>query len=502
MATQLSSKQDGSSERPQRSGNILRIPKEHLWYYVIPLFFIVGFEVIKASHHSIFIGPGRKTLDIWATGFWLLDAMAATIVTFVMIRITIKFEEVHDDLEAMRHAALALARDLTETNDEVAGNTERMKAVSGTVASQSRIMEVAYTQLRPVFHDNPKLEDEFYASLAALSSGWAAILVAEAENKYADDVLPETHVALRCWGSAIRCYFAEESRDIERRTVASNLPVYLKLIDTIVEDVREIADKDNRKVELFASANLLPSEYYNWGPERRPSAYMDDYRDTIEKWRKAGIPIDRVIVVTDFNTNDEALKELRVEADLLGLQSFEKLVIDVRSEIICDRVTRRPKLLSKDDRHRFILGEPIVTTDVDDRYGIAPSNGFHPAINWQIELISRRSVGSVFDEDVRSTAGGSAKCLRLQKPEDATLLQLLPAVVASAKDVRRSVDFMAIRVSDGTATKTIACLAARAKPNDETMLLHFITTSKELAEIDEYIAKAASQAQSVVDLIK
>lgn len=498
MASQLSSKPGGSKplSKPRRRRGLFALRPDEYWKNFWPVLFVIGFEAVKAAHHSVFVGHHLRLIDPEATAFWGLDMLAAALVTFVMIRIFLKFEEVHDELDEMSDAAHDLAEHLTATGAQVTSSTERLTSVADQVASHSEMLHTMYDALRPIFQGNPDVAGAFYDSMRVLTTGWATILLEEAENTYADDVLPDAHVALRCWGSAIQCYLGEEAADIKKRTVASNLPVYLELINTVVKDIRKIAVERGRRVELFASANLLPSQYYNWGPEARHSVFMDAYRDRLRRWRNEGVNIRRVIVVHGAeDKTDDSLEALRAEIVPLGLASERALRQDATKSIVCkDDVDNTPKLMPIDEIRRLILEEMPTDNIADPRQAYAIAASFND-MNWLARHEVKRRLFDVFEGEMHSGAGAS-KCFILNDPTDVDLLRLLPTITGFAGDQQRSADFLAIRVSDDSATKTIACLAARAKPNEETMLLHFITTRDELEAIDQYISRVESGQQS------
>jgi hypothetical protein len=505
MVSPLSSKPASSNtlSKQDRRRGLFALRRDELWRNIWPVLFVLGFEAVKAAHHSVFVGPHLKLIDPEATAFWTLDMLAAGLVTFVMVRIFLKFEDLHDELDEMSGAAHNLAEHLTATGTIVASNTERLSGVADQVASHSEMLHTMYETLRPVFHESPDVAVRFYDSMRDLTTGWAKILLEEDKNTYADDLLPEAHVAVRCWGSAIQCYLGEEATDIKKRTVASNLPVYLELINTVVQDIRKIANERDLRVELFASANLLPSQYYNWGPEERHSKFMDDYRDRLRRWRTEGVNIRRVIVVdaTEDKT-DESLEALRAEIAPLGLASERALQIDATKSIVCKNdVDNTPKLMPIDEIRRLTLEELPTVSKVDTRQAYAISASFRD-VDFRARHEVKLRLFEVFEKEMHSGTGAS-KCFILNDPGDIDLLQLLPTITGFAGDQQRSVDFMAIRVSDGNAIKSIGCVAARAKPNEETMLLHFITTSLELQAIDQYISRVESGTQSkpLADLI-
>jgi hypothetical protein len=88
----------------------------------------------------------------------------------------------------------------------------------------------------------------------------------------------------------------EEVLDITNRSLATNIGVYIKLISSLVDRVLAESKGEDLKVELLATAVLLPVEYYNW-KEYKPEPheqylslsgtsldFMDKYREKMKAW--------------------------------------------------------------------------------------------------------------------------------------------------------------------------------------------------------------------------
>jgi len=327
--------------------------------------FVLAFEVVKAIHHSIFIAPMHE-IDYWATAFWGLDSVVAAIVTFVMIKVAFSFDRLEGVLEEEGSRARNLSDQFSETQqniEELSAELSRIQIQmqSELVKTQGQIQNVAHAieskgdmlrifsadRVRNVLDRNSYLYEDLFGGLNSITRAWAGLIQDEADNSYA--FVNGENLGLRCWSTAIETYLQEEALDIGARTVATNLALYIKLIDAVVGTFLECAERWDLKVELFASTNLLPREYYNWREYTDQSAddlingvrmeFMDDYRDRIKHWlkTKSRLSLKRVVLVQNLQIpNREVADEIGSRLSELSVRPYQELSMQGRCRVLWD----------------------------------------------------------------------------------------------------------------------------------------------------------------------
>src|SRR5437016_6386064 len=104
------------------------------WWMVGAVVVVLSFEIVKAIHHSIFIGPDKQ-LDPWSTAFWGLDALVAAIVTIVMVKVALSFDRLEGVLSQQSQVATNLSQAFLKTSNELDELRTKMQEVARAVVA-------------------------------------------------------------------------------------------------------------------------------------------------------------------------------------------------------------------------------------------------------------------------------------------------------------------------------------------------------------------------------
>jgi hypothetical protein len=483
-----------------------------LFFALSAVAFVLAFEMVKASHHARLMHIG-ETVDRELTAFWFLDALAAGLVTFALVWVALSFERMDGLLHAQGVRSDALVRQLLAAKTELVQaqdnlstlKTQMQDSVRGLAAGVSFLETVNSPELRRVLDSDSTLQAGFISSLANLTGAWAQLIKIEFDNDHTR--INGTRYGLICWRVAIETYLAEEAMDIAKRTVATNLGVYVKLIENIVNTVLSLVEGSATSVDLFASTNLLPAEFFNWKEYQSAESehrsrlgtsllFIDRYRQTIKKWLalKPGPTLTRVVVVQDLS--GDAQQKHGPVLDALGIQSFERLDEQARDKILCDANTGEPQRFPVPKLKDFKEVDSTLLEQHSGAEAYAIDRRFRAdkADKLAAANLSKLRLIDVFAQQLHSSPTDKhALYFRINNEECVKHLDHLPTIPVEGASLK-SADFIAIRLKFGDTSKVVACIAAQLKPNLETMALHLITTRAELEDVEKFIDYATTRS--------
>lgn len=465
---------------------------------------VFAYEVMKASHHAQLVGFNK--IDIEVTAFWVLDAMVAPIMTFALVYVALSFER-------LEHVVGEVAHRLWSTREDLNTTTEEMKNVSKALISEVKIFKHLNSTELGHLENNSALTASLLESLANLTKSWTSLVATEAA---ASKALESYNIGLLCWSKTIEAYLKEEAEDIDRRILATNVGVYIKLIESLVEEVVKAAHAlrpGGARVELFASSNLLPREFYNYNYNWRDGRdlgqsgltglgleFLEDYRERIARWLGSNqIPISlrRVLLVRDASAQDPDLLDLGIPLrDDLHVQLNLKILCtgDIPVKIPLERMAEYGITVPSTAAARF---------NGHFAYGIAQTFDAGHYTRIRDENLQIKTLREVFVREWHSIpTGRNALFLPIRSDSTRDFMELLPSLPAGSAARARSIrcpDFLAIRVFDeeGTFDRVVACLAAQLKPTYETMLLHLITDEKVLRRVGTCIDYMGRHGESI-----
>jgi len=486
---------------------------------------VIVYEVFKAFEHASLPGPGQH-VDIPFTSFWILDAFTAAIVTFALVYVSLSLRRMDESMRAHEAAAAGILKQLQDTathvltlqgelkglQSELAQTKRDIENVSAGLISKDSILRGLQSEnLQKAYAADSSLQPNFLKGLQRLTSAWGTLIENEFANTYA--IVDGTNYSLLCWKVAIQAYLEEEALDIKSRTVATNIGLYIKLIESLVDEVLRKVEGTSTTVDIFASANILPVEYFNWRDDSAQTdkhegipgisrPFMDDYRAKIKTWleRPNGPTITRVFLV---NNLERPGAEERQILGGMSLPRFEKLRRQAHLRVICDAATGRPKKMRVEqiaaftDVPRWLLDEHRGS----EAYAIA--DYFHTqGKTLASENLSDQPLFDVVAEELHSkpVAAGAlnshARYLALSDAESLQYLKLLPTIPSSRAGEIKSPDFLVIRLKTAATVRTIACIAAELDPDFETMALRLVTSQKELQNLEKFIDYATRDSKT------
>jgi hypothetical protein len=458
---------------------------------------VIVYEVIKASHHATYVGFNRNA-DWPLTGFWIMDGVVATIVTFALVWVSLSFERMEEHLRHQRQESKVLSDRFDHTTINLIDTNAQLLNVARTVAAAGGIIKSLNSpELWEVLKKDTSLAASFMGNLNNIAEVWSTLLSTEGKNEFS--VFGDQNLSLACWSVAIDTYLKEEVRDISNRTIATNIGVYIKLIEQLVQSVL-IATRDQEvKIELFASAILLPMAYYDWkeyGTDEKEfsatySEFMDGYRTAIKHWIKnePKVTFSRVLLV-----QDKVPSPCQILVNDLAIPTLSDLRTQSTYKIICKEKDHEPALFTIDELAAYVDVKPglLQLHGQDCAYAIHPK--FHAGEQMKNAGFEEQDLIDIFVRELH-TDSANARCLIINSEDRANRLNSdLPTIYGGFGEPRemKCPDFLAIRVND----RPVACIAARLKPNYDTMLLRLITEQPELERINQFIAFALDGSQS------
>lgn len=484
-------------------------------YAFFSLALVLAYDFIKALHHARPVGIGESP-DWELTGYLILEGLVGGIVTFALVWIAFSFERMDGLLGVQGSKSELLAQQfeltkqqLSTTQLELAKVQKDMLDVARTIGTAADLQhKLNSPDLLKIMETDPKLRADFMFGLDNLVGAWTLLVKQEFDNEYTN--LNGTRYGLLCWAAALNTYLAEEAADISKRTVATNIGVYIKLIENIVDAILLKVKGTGTRVDLFASTNLLPAEFFNWreyevGDRRKDVlgtrlSFMDDYRRKINRWLagKDAPTITRVVLVYKPPPGAGAAQESRIKA--LGIQRLSQLRDQADSRILCNANDGEPKEFKFSELKDYYEDlEQSIFERHENEKAYAIGSRFSAGQLTKAHLSSRNLI-EVFTERWHSRpADDHARYLRIGDEESVRHLEFLPKIPIE-RDALSCADFLAIRVKTDKTSNVIACIAAQLKPNLETMALHLITTREELTQLDQFIAYATKESRPVTKL--
>ena len=541
------------------------------------LVIVILYEYMKASHEALIFGHGRS-IDWELTRFWFLDFAVAGIVTFALVWVSLWFRRMEklldwyehklkgtmdDELRQYREKSESTVSAFQTTKTELDAKLEesrkyyttlfedivsQFQAAKGDFQKLQREIERSEAKLQQVaesvtaaggilgalatpimqaaFEVDKSLQASIIKSLGRLTEAWRDLI--ETEFKSRPPVAGQVNYGLVAWKATISTYLEEEALDIKERTVATNIDLYLKLIGSLVDEILKQVDPATTSVELFASANILPVEYFNWRDDPTKSAkgmigvsrkFMDDYRNRIGEWlsHDPAPKLSRVFLVDDLI--GEAQQERRT-LERMAIPKMTELRGQGSLKILCDADTKQPKKM-RPKEVRELTGEIsdwLVTERAEsEAYAIADSfaedkvrarhleacNLFEVVIE---TLHSKLEASAASGAAVVSSSAGSlprpySRYLSISDSDCTSQLDNLPQI-KTREGPLQSPDFLAIRLKTENSSSVIACLAAQLNPDYETMSLSLITQQDQLERVNKFAAFVDRTAHPLVKLIR
>lgn len=514
----------GLTMEEQKKQDILG--KERIFRYGLAAIMIVlVYEVFKASHHGLHISLGHD-IDWEATGFWFLDAIVGAIVTFALIWVAFSFERIEGVMRVQENTAGTLSNDFKETSSKLerlqrdfVSTKIEMQTVARSIAAEGGMIEkLKSPELWNTLNQYPELQACFLENLNELTGIWSNLIVAEGNNQHSK--IKDENLGLICWGVAIDTYLKEEIDDIRSRTVATNVGVYIKLIEALVDRILKYCEGNDFKVELFATSVLLPVEYYNWKEYKKNSdadsyvrlsgtslAFMDSYREKMKNWLREPekLKLKRVLLLQDIQQMDD---EYRILIHDLALPTLSQLRHQSKLTVLCDtkegKANGEPRLFKIGEIDRFIELEPGFPELHREEYAYAIGSNLIGRAQYKSEQLEERILFDVFERQLHTTEPNpQVYCLVFNNDESAARLKYLPELLGGSDGTKRikCPDFLTINVTNGETSKIIVCVATRMKPNYDTMSLRLITEENELALIEEFIKFANQEAKQLKEVI-
>ncbi len=472
------------------------------WWMVAAVVVVLSFEIVKSIHHSIFLGP-NKELDAWSTAFWGLDAIVAAIVTIVMVKVALSFDRLEGVLSHQSQVATNLSGAFVKTSKELDELRTKMQEVArAVVAGGGLLNRLNSEELWAVLKMNTDLQGAFLHNLDQLAGVWSELITSEGKNQYS--LVKDQNFGLLCWAMSIDTYLKEEIDDIRNRTLATNIAVYIKLMSRLVDRVLSESAKWNLKVELLATAVLLPVEYYNW-KEYKPdednpylrlsgtsSAYMDQYRGKIKEWLKdQRLTLKRILLVADKAKIEE---EFQLQLNDLAIQPLDQLRKQSKLGILCGTTDDEPVRFRVDEIGKWAELDKGFPEFHRDEFAYAIMRDFQNTADYKNAHVREVNLLEAFKKQLHSEPHSeNALCLVFNDDDYASKLEYLPTMLGGSDGTKKikCPDFLAIRIRDEGSSKLIACIATRLKPNYDTMTLRLITEESELAKIEKFIEFAS-----------
>jgi hypothetical protein len=477
---------------------------------------VIIYEVLKASQHATLAAPGQHP-DIPYTLFWIFDALTAGIVTFALVYVSLSLRRMDENLRDHETAARGILEQLQGTAADVTRLQREIRSVhgdienvsAGLISKDSILRGLDSENLRKAYSSDSSLQPKFLNGLQKLTLAWGSLIESEFSNAHA--TVNGTNYGLLCWRVAIQAYLEEEASDIRARTVATNVSLYLKLIESLVDEMLLKTQGTGTAVDLFASASILPVDYFNWCDDkakRRQSAgipgisrrFMDDYRSKIKSWmeRPNGPTLTRVFLVENL---DKPPDEERQLLGGISIPSFEDLRTLAHLKILCDANTGKPRIMTVEqlktyqDVPQWLHDEPRDSPV----YAIAPY--FHRTGKvLAADGLKECSLFEVVAGELHSNPGSGtspnpyARYLEISDEASLEHLKLLPKIPSTRAGDIKSPDFIVIRLKIGTKVHPVVCIAAELDPDFETMALRLITSRDELDEIERFIEYAGTDS--------
>lgn len=469
------------------------------WWMVGAVAVVLSFEIVKAIHHSIFIGPDKQ-LDPWSTAFWGLDAIVAAIVTIVMVKVALSFDRLEGVLSQQSQVATNLSQAFVETSIELDELRTKMQEVARAVVAGGGILKKLNSEeLWTVLSKNTDLEGAFLDNLDQLAGVWSQLITTEGKNQYS--LVEDRNFGLLCWAMSIDTYLKEEIDDIKHRTLATNIAVYIKLISRLVDKVLAETAQSTLKVEVLATAVLMPVEYYNWkeykpdedNPYSRLSgtstAYMDQYREKIKEWLKGQkrLTLKRILLVADRAKIEE---QFQIQLNDLAIPPLDQLRKQSKLSILCRSTDDEPVRFRVDEIGTWVELDKGFPEAHRDEFAYAITRDFQNTSEFKSSGVREVNLFETFKNQLHSDPHNeNALCLVFNDDTQSSQLDYLPTVLGGSDGTKKikCPDFLAIRLSDGVTSRLIACIATRLKPNYDTMTLRLITEETELARIQKFI---------------
>jgi hypothetical protein len=368
--------------------------------------------------------------------------------------------------------------------------------------------------MQQAYQATPFLQSNILASLRVQTEAWRDLIQDEFTNRHS--VVGSINYGVRCWKVAIPTYLAEEASDIKTHTVATNIGLYLKLIEALVAEVLDSVKGTSTTVHLFASANILPVEYFNWRDDfnkaekkrgmigiSRP--FMDEYRKNIKAWvRLPNALMTRVFLVNSLPLTPPQREEAFPR---MSIQDFATLQEQGELKILCQATDGQPKKMRVSQIMEYTQDVPqwlLTEQSQKDAYAIAKYFRKSDDELAKANLALRSLIEVVVEElHSRSPQGAPvneyARYFEISDDERLKHLENLPKIPTRLGYIK-SPDFLAIRLADGGASRTIACIAAQLNPDFETMSLSLITEKVALEGVDKFIGYATRESQPLSTL--
>jgi hypothetical protein len=380
-----------------------------------------------------------------------------------------------------------------------------MQALSNQVMNQNKLLEtIKIPELKTILDADIQLNNSFTSNLSNLTAAWAKIILSEHADEYLH--IGDKRYGLSCWRVALDTYLKEEAEDIAKRTVATNLKLYVTLLINIVNEMQSLTAGSKTSVDLFAFTNLLPAQFFNWKEYGDPhshdhrfgtsNAFINRYRHAVKEWihPNSGLTLTRFIVVEAFNGASE---EERRTLNALSIRPFEDLENQSSYSILYK--AGEPYLAEVSKLIEFMKSDCALWKQYPDAKAYGIDRSFH-----QDKLIagdlSRKLLIDGFSEELHSRPSTDhALCLTLSSTECVRQLDHLPTIPVEGQDLK-SADFLAVRLEWEGGSRVIACIVAQLKPNLETMALHLITREDELKDIETFINFAKSKGTPLSSL--
>jgi hypothetical protein len=495
---------------------------------------VIVYEVLKASEHAVLAGPGQSP-DVPFTLFWIFDAFTAAIVTFALVYVSLSLRRMDESLHDHEATAEGILERLRDTASDVSRLQGELKGVqselgqikgdienvsAGLISKDSILQGLESENLRKAYAADSSLQTRFLEGLRKLTTAWGTLIEDEFTNPYA--IEGGTNYGLLCWKVAIQVYLEEEASDIKARTVATNIGLYLKLIESLVDEVLRKVQGTSTTVDLFASANILPVEYFNWRddfakPDRREGmpgisrSFMDEYRTKIKTWldRPDGPTLTRVFLVDNLNRSPAEERQLLAG---MSIQHFETLRSQAHLRILCESTSGKPKKMSVEQISAYMDVPRWLLEEHRESEAYAIAEHFHKSSKALASAgLKDYSLFEIVAGELHSkpSVAGSpnphARYLEIAGADSLEYLKLLPKIPSSRAGEIRSPDFLVIRLRTESAVRTIACIAAELDPDYETMSLRLITSERELLGLErfiDYASRDSDASRPIGDLIQ
>lgn len=496
-------------------------------YGFLAVTLVLVYEFFKASHHGVHVSIGHDT-DWEGTAFWFFDALVGGIVTFALVWIAFSFEKIEDIMAIHGSRAEELSKRFDSTGEALKQVTEGLSATQGQmqdvaqgIASGGGILKSLNSEdLWNVLKNNSKLEARFLKDLDELTRTWSDLIVSEAKNTHS--VVNDKNFGLLSWDVVIDTYLNEEIKDIKHRTMATNIGLYIKLIEALVDRVLTECEGTNLKVELFATAVLLPVEYYNWREYRRnlddgdnyvrlagtSLAFMDSYREKMKEWLKHPnkISLKRILLIQDV-PKDHHKGQFWIQLNDLSLPSITQLRLQSNLDVLCDKKngSYEPHVFKIKEIEKFIEPEDGLIELHGEEQAYAIGLVLKGDAQYRDIGVTKQRLFSVFGAELHSASPApQVFYLAFNSETDSPVLDNLPTVSGGSDGTKpiKCPDFLAISVNDGVTSRVVACVAARLKPNYDTMSLRLITEEQELIRLKEFMVFASSKERPLEDATK